>query len=630
MKQALTYLICLFMAVNNFAQDGALDNTFSGDGKATTVIKAGADDYCFALAIQTDDRIVTAGYSYDGGYDIALARFNSDGTLDTGFDGDGIVTTAVGSGADYGYSIAIQSDGKIVVAGCSYNGSNYDFALVRYNSDGTLDTGFDGDGMVTTAIGSGGDVAYGVAIQSDQKIVAAGYSYNGTNNDFAVVRYNTNGSLDNTFDTDGKVTTAVTANNDWGRDVAIHADGQIVVAGYSSNPSYYDFALVRYNTNGSLDNTFDSDGKVVMYVGSYDDKCYSVCIQSDSKILLAGSASDGTYFDYAVIRFNYNGSLDAGFGFSGKYTASIRSYDDIGYDIAIQSDGKIVIVGSSSDGSTADYAIIRLNTSGSIDTGFDSDGKVTTAIDSYEDVATSVGIQSDGKIVVGGYFMSGSNYTRDFAAVRYSNASLPVELISFAARISDENVILNWQTATEVNNYGFEIERAANLRGLEDGNGNHNLGGFKLIGFVEGSGNSNSIKEYSFTDKDIISGNYSYRLKQIDIDGSFTYSGVVEVTFNLQPSTFELYQNYPNPFNPTTTIRYAVPTVETGYIPSLQYVTLKIYDILGSEVTTLVNEQKSPGYYEVEFDASRLSSGVYFYRIVTGNFVKTKSMLLVK
>ena len=132
---------------------------------------------------------------------------NADGSLDTSFDTDGKVTTAIGSATDYGRSVAIQSDGKIVVAGYSNNGSNFDFALARYNTDGSLDTYFDSDGKITTAIGSSNDYAFSVAIQSDGKIVVAGYSYNESGGEFALARYNTDGSLDTSFDTDGKVTT---------------------------------------------------------------------------------------------------------------------------------------------------------------------------------------------------------------------------------------------------------------------------------------------------------------------------------------------------------------------------------------------------------------------------------------
>ncbi len=193
------------------------------------------------------------------------------------------------------------------------------------------------------------------------------------------------------------------------------------------------------------------------------------------------------------------------------------------------------------------------------------------------------------------------------------NEPLPVELISFTANVNDNNVILNWQTATEVNNYGFEIQRSTEKTT------------WSKIGFVEGNGTSNSPKEYSFTDRVSQSGKYSYRLKQIDIDGSYKYSNVVEVNVG-SPEKFELGQNYPNPFNPATTIEYSIPNVGEP----VQNVQLIIYDVLGREVATLVNGKQEVGHYKVKFDASKLNSGVYFYTLRAGEFVSTKKMILMK
>ncbi len=192
-------------------------------------------------------------------------------------------------------------------------------------------------------------------------------------------------------------------------------------------------------------------------------------------------------------------------------------------------------------------------------------------------------------------------------------SATPVELQSFVAKTNGNSVVLNWHTATEVNNYGFEIQRSTEKAT------------WSKIGFVEGNGTSNSPKEYSFTDVVSQSGKYSYRLKQIDIDGSYKYSNVVEVNV-VSPEKFELGQNYPNPFNPTTTIEYSIPNVGA----SVQNVQLKIYDVLGREVATLVNQKQSSGNYKVKFDASKLNSGVYFYTLRAGDFVSTKKMILMK
>jgi uncharacterized delta-60 repeat protein len=287
-----------------WAADGDLDTTFGTGGKVTTAVGLG-DDEAFSVVLQSDGKIVAAGYSYNGSnYVFAVDRYNIDGSLDTTFDTDGKVTTAVGSGTDVATSVVLQSDGKIVVAGYSYNGSNYDFAVVRYNTNGSLDTTFDTDGKVTTAIGSSTDRATSVVLQSDGKIVVAGWSYNGSNNDFAVVRYNIDGSLDTTFDTDGKVTTAVGLGEDFAISVVLQSDGKIVAAGVSNNGTNDDFAVVRYNTNGSLDTTFDTDGKVTTAIGSGTDRANSVVVQSDGKIVAAGYSNNGTNVDFAVVRYS--------------------------------------------------------------------------------------------------------------------------------------------------------------------------------------------------------------------------------------------------------------------------------------------------------------------------------------
>ncbi len=194
------------------------------------------------------------------------------------------------------------------------------------------------------------------------------------------------------------------------------------------------------------------------------------------------------------------------------------------------------------------------------------------------------------------------------------DSAVPVELTSFTANVNGNNVLLNWQTATEVNNYGFEIQRSA----FSDQRSEWNT-----IGFVKGNGTSNSPKEYSFTDIVSQSGKYSYRLKQIDIDGSYKYSDIVEVNIGT-PEKFELSQNYPNPFNPSTTIEYSIPK------NSVQNVQLKIYDVLGREVATLVNGKQEAGRYKVKFNANNLPSGIYFYTLRAGDFVATKKMILLK
>jgi 5-hydroxyisourate hydrolase-like protein (transthyretin family) len=197
-------------------------------------------------------------------------------------------------------------------------------------------------------------------------------------------------------------------------------------------------------------------------------------------------------------------------------------------------------------------------------------------------------------------------------------APIPVELVSFTANAKKNDVELNWTTATETNNRGFEIQRSVIPNGVR------NLV-WEVVSFVNGNGTTTKPMNYSFVDKNLKAGNYSYRLKQIDLDGSYKYSEEVEVTIE-SPKYFSLEQNYPNPFNPSTVISYQLPVSGD--------VTLKVYDVLGNEVATLVNEEKPTGSYEVEFKSSvgngQLANGVYFYQLKTGDYLETKKMILLK
>ncbi len=414
----------LTLPVASLAQDGSLDLTFGTNGFVTTLI-GNSQDIGNALAIQSDGKIIVAGYSDNGPFnDLALVRYNTNGSLDTTFDADGKVTTVIGSGGSAAKAIALQSDGKIVVAGGSYPPSA--FVIVRYNTNGSLDTNFDADGIViTSAIGTllG---AYAVAIQSDGRIVAAGRG-NPTAIDIAVVRYNTNGSLDTTFDIDGIATTSIGSGNDFAETLAIQNDGKIVVGGEGITGSGYDLAIVRFNTNGSLDTTFDTDGIVTTAIGTSSESGLAVAIQSDGKIVLAGKSFTGpSGYDFAIVRYNTNGSLDTTFDTDGIVTTHIGAFGSGGNAVVIQSDGKIVVVGYSNDNANyySDIALVRYNSNGSLDSTFDTDGIVTTPIGILREGANSVAIQSDGKIVVAGNTQTGPN-TYVFALARYNN-TIPV------------------------------------------------------------------------------------------------------------------------------------------------------------------------------------------------------------
>jgi uncharacterized delta-60 repeat protein/RHS repeat-associated protein len=280
--------------------------SFGGDGKETTSF--GGTDVGASMLIQPDGKIVVVGYKLSGGsYDFAVARYNSDGTLDTGFDSDGKLTTNLGGSSDTGRDVALQSDGKIIVGGSTNaSSSNNNFALVRYNTNGSVDTGFGTSGIVNKDLGAV-DSGQGIAVQSsDDKIIVVGTSNVGSaHNNFAVARFNSGGSIDNSFDSDGVQTVDFGSTQDSGAAVLIQPDGKIVVVGTANNT----FAAARLSSSGSLDNDFDGDGKVTTNTGGFA-SVMSVARQSDGKIVVAGwTEFVSTNDDFTLVRYNA-GSLE--------------------------------------------------------------------------------------------------------------------------------------------------------------------------------------------------------------------------------------------------------------------------------------------------------------------------------
>lgn len=423
MKTLYTILSFTLFSIKVFAQPGELDSTFDGDGIVTTSIGTGSD-LARSIVLQPDGKLVVAGQAEVGtNYDFALVRYNIDGTLDYSFGTNGKVTTAIGSKDEGASQVIIQPDGKLVAAGYWFNGGYSDFAVVRYNADGTLDSTFDNDGKVTTDFSSNDDRAYSIALQTDGKIVAASYAIIGFSIHFALARYNTDGTLDIAFDDDGISTTPIGFSAGYIYSVAIQPDGKIVAAGFSNNNTDDDFTLARYNTDGTLDTSFSSDGKVITAIGFSNDQAFSMALQSDGKIIATGYSWNGTDGDFALVRYNIDGTLDNSFGTDGIVTTAITVVD-YAYTIAIQTDGKIIAGGSSND----DFALVRYNTDGTLDYTFSTNGKVTTVIGTSADIVYSLAIQQDGKIVAAGFAWNGLD--GDFALARY-NPDLALGNINF-------------------------------------------------------------------------------------------------------------------------------------------------------------------------------------------------------
>ena len=403
---------------------GALDPSFGTGGRVTTDFRP-SPEFRFssggaaAIAIQGDGKMVAAGFAqpFRGATatEFAFARYNIDGSLDTSFGDGGEVTTEFGGGFDAitrVFAVAIQRDGKIIAAGETGSfRSGADFALARYNSDGSLDATFGDGGKATTHFSGSGnfDGATAVAIQGDGKIIVVGFGGGGV----ALARYETDGSLDPSFGDGGKVNNlslrmGVTA-------AAIQRDGQIVVGGFAVNREL-DFALARFNNDGSLDTSFGSGGEVTTDFGGNGDVSQGIAIQMNGRIVAVGYTEGDTDTDFALARYKTDGTIEKSFGRAGRVTTDFNGTRDSAAAVAIQRNGRIVAAGQTDGGAGGDFALARYKTNGSLDRSFGSGGKISTDFGG-DDAAQALAIQTDGRLVAAGFTFVGGGSS--FALARY-------------------------------------------------------------------------------------------------------------------------------------------------------------------------------------------------------------------
>lgn len=351
-----------------FDNEGALDPSFGNEGRVFTSWNGGSNPVINDITVLSDGRIILGSSYYNGNNrDFILACFNPDGSIDDSFGNNGTTFTPIGNFEDICFAIAMQPDGKLLAAGGSnksLGAFDYNFALVRYNPDGTIDNSFGNSGVAITEIGLCNSIAYSIAVQQDGRILLAGEAQDSlfAFNDFAVVRYNEDGSLDNTFGTDGKLRISLSETYDYAKSIVLQEDGKIVITGYTQNGLHnYDFALLRLNSDGSFDDTFGNNGIIITDIGN--DFANSIAIQQDGKIVLAGSTTTGTLYDFATLRYNQDGSLDETFGENGAIITSFGAGDDEGSSVVIRNNGEILIAGmvNTQPGSfDSDFALLRL------------------------------------------------------------------------------------------------------------------------------------------------------------------------------------------------------------------------------------------------------------------------------
>jgi uncharacterized delta-60 repeat protein len=450
MKKILFICIILISASTFFANPGDLDTTFGAKGGylITDFAAAQRDERHRDTAVQADEKIVVVGTretAMANFFEFLVARYNADGTPDTTFDGDGYYTLDVGGQFDSANAVAIQADGKIVVAGGIGESSTLSYVF-RFNTDGTLDTTFDTDGIATI---NGPGEALAVAIQANGKIVfTAAYNNFFTGYSFTVARLNTNGSLDNAFDGDGLLTISPNVLFPYG--LAIQPDGKIVIAGTSSTiSSSQNVRLARLNQNGTYDATFDGDGLVETVIAGEDSEARCVIIQSDDKILVGGSSAPGSQDSPMLLRYKSDGDLDTDFDGDGIRIIDIANVTQDGYfhDVVRQTNGKIIAIYSNEDTvfpfpQADDFFVFKFNDNGSTDNSFDGNGIVRSQ---WCEDGTELVLQTDLKLIAVGSHdrVDDSDYNHGICVQRFDANNGSVEYNFNSTPANGKSVISN-------------------------------------------------------------------------------------------------------------------------------------------------------------------------------------------
>jgi uncharacterized delta-60 repeat protein len=550
------------------------------------------------------------------------------------------------NGIDYGYTLAVDENGNAYVGGYGSSGNpTWDIFILKYNTNG--DTVW--TRRWTSPIANYSAYAYSIKVDQNENVYVTGWMSDGfTGGEFVTLKYNSAGNLQWARSYKGPGTSI-----DYSNCIVVDNNGNVYITGWSGGENnLHDMTTIKYSPDG--DSLW-----VRRYNGTANDNDYAYWLDLDNEgnIYVTGqSVETGSDNDITTIKYSpdgdvlwikhYNGpsnGYDAGWtiavddegsafvtgnhttanGLNGatlKYTSAgdlswVSTFDgpgsggDIFFTMVLDDSSNVYVSGFVSNAGTSDIGTVKYDSSGNEKWAVLYNGEAN----SY-DGAYIVTLDNSQNVIVTGY-SSGNGTDYNYTTIKYSQPVIPVELSSFTADVKNNVVTLNWTTASEINNYGFEIQKSRD-------NKNYNK-----IGFVNGNGTVTESVSYSFIDELITEGKSFYRLKQIDFNGSYEYSKTVEVEINLTPVEYALHQNYPNPFNPATRISFS--------LADNSEVLLRVYNILGQEVATLIKGYLDKGVHQVEFDASEFNSGIYFYEININNnnsvnFSSVKKMMLTK
>ena len=614
----LSALLLIILFSNNTYCQWSVDPTVNNP----ICTQANTQEYP-AITSDGSGAIITWDDNRNGNFDIYAQRINSSAALQ--WSADGLAVCAQASSQTFAAITSDGSGGAIITWQDFRNGSPSIYAQ-RINASGVVQWSTDG---VAISINVNGENHPSITGDGSGGAIITWYTFRNGNNDIYSQRIDASGAVQWTAN---GLPVCTQASHQYYPTITSDGSSGAIITWYDDRTGNQDIYAQRINSSGATQWTTAAAGGVNI--------CTNTSRQDDPTITIDGTGGAIiTWFDsragnndiYAQ-RINSSGTVQ--WTANGLAVCTLTSDQ---YSPKITSDGSSGAIITWTDARNSTYYDIyaqRINSSGAA--LWDADGVAITTVGGKATYPAITGDANGGIIT----WQDSRNASSDIYASGISSngimgGALPVELTSFTANVNENKVLLNWQTATEVNNYGFEVERSVisnEMRNLS----------WEKVGFVEGHGNSNSPKEYTFTDdktsevfKNLggLDAVLKYRLKQIDFDGKFEYSEIVTVEMlraTSLPTEFTLEQNYPNPFNPTTTIKYSIPSVIASGAKQSLGVTLKVYDILGNEVASLVNEQKEAGNYEANFNASNLVSGIYFYKIQAGSYNQVRKMILVK
>lgn len=422
MKKIFIGMMTILFPVLLTAQDGTPDPGFGTNGVVVDGFNNNNNN-ADAIAVQADNKVLVAGNTGTAGSnDMAVARFNEDGTPDLGFGNNGKLIFSTPFIKSFVNDIKIQSDGKIILGGYQWNNSTGDFVLARLNEDGSFDSTF-GNGGIAILDNGLDEVGKSIHIHEDGKIIISGDS----GDQFTMTRTNPDGSIDTSFGTNGWVRTLFPIWS-YSNGMDVNADGEIILTGMTiDNDSNWKIAVAKYNNNGDLDFSFGNGGTLIISIGDDYDFGIKGLFTEEGEILIGAHSYFGTNplrYEIAVVGLNADGSINTNYGSNGiskfRWLENGENYLN---DMVLQADGKLVIAGRSSDANNDYYSVARLNTNGELDPSFANGGKINDNIGLTADTATAIALQEDGKIVFTGYTSDFSNPTK-FFIIRLQNGSL--------------------------------------------------------------------------------------------------------------------------------------------------------------------------------------------------------------